>query len=74
MRTKETQTTESNQERETLDLWPTVGRKLGLSRNAVFSAAKLGQIPTIRLGRRILVPKAKFQALLAGELQPNPRA
>jgi hypothetical protein len=51
-------------QRQTLNLWPDAGRILGLSRGATFQAAKRGQIPTIRIGRRLLVPKAKLAKML----------
>ena len=40
------------------------GRLLGLGRNASYEAAKTGQIPTIRIGRRLLVPKAALERML----------
>jgi excisionase family DNA binding protein len=39
---------------------PEAGRLLGLSRNAAYAAAKRGDISTIRIGRRLVVPKAAF--------------
>lgn len=51
-------------DRLTLDLWPDVGRALGLGRNSTFKAAKSGEIPTIRIGKRLLVSKAKLDQLL----------
>jgi excisionase family DNA binding protein len=39
---------------------PEAGRLLGLSRNASYEAAKRGDIPTIRLGRLLRVPKLPF--------------
>ncbi len=38
---------------------------LGISRPSAYEAARLGEIPTIRLGRRILVPLAALQKMLA---------
>ena len=38
--------------------------QLGLSRNAAYDAAKRGDLPTIRMGRRLLVPRVPFEALL----------
>lgn len=35
---------------------PEFGEKVGLSRNAAYEAAKRGEIPTVRIGRRVLVP------------------
>jgi excisionase family DNA binding protein len=40
------------------------GRELGISRNGAYEAAARGEIPTIRIGRRLLVPKAAFDRLL----------
>lgn len=50
--------------RQTLNLWPDTARILGLSRGAIFQAAQRGEIPTIRIGRRLLVPKAALAKLL----------
>lgn len=38
---------------------------LGIGRNAAYSAAKRGELPTIKVGRRILVPAAALDRLLA---------
>lgn len=35
---------------------PKAGKALGLGRNAAYAAAARGEIPTIRIGRRLLVP------------------
>jgi excisionase family DNA binding protein len=43
---------------------PEAGRLLGLSRNGSYEAAKRGEIPTIRIGRRLLVPKVPFHRML----------
>lgn len=40
------------------------GALLGISRRSAYRAAAAGQIPTIRLGRRILVPVAMLYRLL----------
>jgi excisionase family DNA binding protein len=40
------------------------GRKLGIGRAAAYAHVKAGHIPTIRLGNRMLVPKAAFKRLL----------
>jgi Helix-turn-helix domain len=37
---------------------------LGLSRNASYEAAKRGDIPTIRIGKLIRVPKMAFNMML----------
>lgn len=52
------------EEKLTYDI-ETAGRLLGLSRPSAYLAAKNGQIPTLRLGRRLVVPKAALALLLA---------
>lgn len=37
---------------------------LGISRGLAFAAARTGQLPTIRIGRRILVPRDQLRRLL----------
>ena len=37
---------------------------LGISRNSAYEAARRGEIPTIRVGRRILVPRSLLEELL----------
>jgi excisionase family DNA binding protein len=44
---------------------PEAGAKLGLSRNASYAAAKRGDIPTIKIGKLLRVPKAAFDQMLA---------
>lgn len=46
--------------------WPDTGKLLGLGRNAVYAAIARGEIPSIRIGKRILVPKAALDRMLAG--------
>ena len=43
---------------------PEAGEMLGLTRNASYEAAKRGDIPTIRIGKLIRVPKAAFHRML----------
>ena len=40
------------------------GRLLRLSRGSAYEAARSGQIPTLRIGRRLLVPRAALERLL----------
>lgn len=37
---------------------------LGVSRRSAYRAANAGQIPTVRIGRRLLVPSAKLLKIL----------
>jgi excisionase family DNA binding protein len=39
---------------------------LGIGRNTCYEAAKSGEIPTVRIGRRLLVPKIALDKLLNG--------
>jgi excisionase family DNA binding protein len=43
---------------------PEAGEMLGLNRNAAYAAAKRGDLPTIRIGKLIRVPKAAFDRML----------
>ena len=52
-------------ERRTLTI-PEVAKMLGLSRNKTYEAARRGDIPTIKIGRRILVPVAALERKLQG--------
>lgn len=49
----------------TMPVWPDVGRALGLGRNATYEAVARGDIPSVRIGKRILVPRAALEKLLA---------
>ncbi len=51
-------------DREVLSV-PEAGRKLGLGRCAAYEAAKRGEIPVLKFGRRVVVPKAALQKMLA---------
>ncbi len=51
------------------DLPPTItveqaGEVLGISRRSAYRAATTGELPTIKLGRRLLVPTARLLDLL----------
>jgi excisionase family DNA binding protein len=39
---------------------------LGISRWLVQQAVRRGELPVLRIGRRILIPRVRLQALLAG--------
>jgi excisionase family DNA binding protein len=44
---------------------PEVAKKLGISTNSAYERIRQGEIPHIRLGARIVIPKAAFEAWLA---------
>ncbi len=52
---------------DVLNLWPEVAKLLRIGRNTVYEAARRGQIPTIQIGKRLLVPKAALIRLLLGK-------
>lgn len=54
------------EERKTYNI-EEAGRLLGVGRNQAYTAAKLGQLPTIKIGKRLLIPKAALDRMLAGE-------
>lgn len=43
---------------------PNAAGLLGISKDLAYSMARSGELPTIKLGRRVLVPVAKLLALL----------
>ncbi len=43
---------------------PSAGAYLGLGRTAAYEAAHRGDLPTIRIGRRVVVPTAKILGML----------
>ena len=51
-------------ERITIDI-PTCARLLGISLGTAYTLAAEGKLPTIRLGRRLVVPKAALEKMLA---------
>lgn len=56
---------ERTSDRATVTVSEAAGR-LGIGRNAAYEAARRGEIPTIRIGKRILVPLAALERLLSG--------
>jgi excisionase family DNA binding protein len=40
------------------------GKRLGLGKQASYDAAHRGELPVLRVGRRLLVPLAAFEAML----------
>ena len=39
---------------------------LGLSRNSCYQAVETGALPSLRIGKRILIPRFALERLLAG--------
>ena len=58
--------------RLTIDV-PEAGRLLGLGRNAAYEAARRGEIPTLRIGQRLLVPVPRLLELVGYGDEPPRR-
>lgn len=43
---------------------PEAAEALGIGKNSAYEAAKRGEIPVLRIGRRLVVPRAAFERLL----------
>ena len=43
---------------------PEAGKVLGLGRSATYEAVRRGELPTIRVGRRVLVPVKALERML----------
>lgn len=43
------------------------GRYLGIGRDAAYAAARSGELPSVRFGRLIRVPRAALEKMLEGE-------
>ncbi len=44
---------------------PEAAKKLGIGRNTAYEAARTGEIPTIKIGKRLLVPREALERKLA---------
>jgi excisionase family DNA binding protein len=62
----------TNEERATLTV-SEAARLLGISRNSAYQGIMTGEIPHIKIGRRILVPKVALMKLLERSNEPNDR-
>lgn len=47
------------------------GELLGLSRSSAYRAAARGELPTLRFGRRLIVPTRRLLALLGYDEHPT---
>jgi excisionase family DNA binding protein len=57
--------------RLTVPVWPDAAQTLGIGRNAAYDAIARGEIPVIRLGRKLLVPKRALERLANGDPAPD---
>ena len=51
---------------------PEAGKILGIGRAAAYEGARTGEIPTIRIGKRILVPMAALERMLDADNRTIP--
>ena len=51
-----------------------VAAQLGIGRNQAYEAIHRGEIPSIRVGRRLLIPTAALERLLEQAGQPDDEA
>lgn len=56
------------QEKLTLSV-PEAAKCIGIGRNLCYARVKTGEIPAIRIGRRLVIPRAALEKLLA---EPKP--
>ena len=47
-------------------------RRLGISRTHAYELVGRGELPSIRLGRRVLVPRRSLERLVEGDAAPQP--
>jgi excisionase family DNA binding protein len=57
----------ATQKRITLTVVEAAAR-LGIGRNQAYSAVKEGQIPSVRIGKRLLVPEAALNRMLNADV------
>lgn len=50
---------------------PEVARRLGISRSFAYELVSAGEIPSVRLGRRVLVPVHQLRRLLGEVADPG---
>ena len=46
------------------------GALLGLSKNSVYQAVARGELPALRIGARVLIPKASLERMLEDAAKP----
>jgi excisionase family DNA binding protein len=59
-------TQDPNTDRQTVTVEETA-KRLGIGRNTAYDAVRRGDIPSIRIGRRVVVPVAVLERMLTGE-------
>jgi excisionase family DNA binding protein len=44
-------------------------RLLGVSKNSCYEAIRRGELPSLRVGRRVLIPRNQLERLLSSDIQ-----
>lgn len=60
-------------ERRTMTI-PEAATLLGISRNSAYVAARKGELPVVRIGKRFLVPRSALERLLGEKLDTEQQA
>lgn len=60
----------NSRERMTYDVG-TAAKLLGLSRNSAYLACLRGDIPCLRIGKRLIIPKIRLDEMLSGKRAPQ---
>lgn len=55
--------------RVTVDVWPELGRMLGVGRNKAYDLVNSGEIRALRVGRRIVVPRSAVEEYISGTVR-----
>lgn len=50
---------------------PEAGRLIGLSRSSAYAAVQRGEIPSVRIGGRVLVPLRQLEELVNTQKEPE---
>jgi excisionase family DNA binding protein len=45
---------------------------LGIGRGLAYEMARTGKLPVLKLGRRLVVPRAQLEAMVQGSWPPEP--
>jgi excisionase family DNA binding protein len=45
---------------------------IGCSRSSAYEAVRRGELPSLRIGRRLLIPTARLREMLTGNPEPPP--
>ena len=64
---KENQVREPNQDERLGMSVPETAKRLKIGRNQAYAAVKTGELPSVRIGRRIIIPWAALRRRLEGK-------